>query len=140
MSSGCGEPSGEPKCFIEAERALNFEIPLTLKNMLRVNGFTNPQSLSQINDVDIQLMEQFMVDTLPSLIPVEDFELYYGIFHKKPESFKIIAGHRKLLMLIVNYFQKSLQPAKETEIVEDNEHNKANNKSQYKPSTPSGIL
>lgn len=95
-------------CFTEVENELNISLPICIKNLLRITGFTNPQLLALITDDDILEIEKFMAETVPTLIPKEEYESYFGIFWKKTENFKLIQGHRKLITIIYSYFKKKV--------------------------------
>jgi hypothetical protein len=95
-------------CFTEVENELNISLPICIKNLLRITGFTNPQLLALITDDDILEIEKFMAETVPTLIPKEEYESYFGIFWKKTENFKLIQGHRKLITIISSYFKKKV--------------------------------
>ena len=52
---------------------------------------------------------------MPTLIPKEEYESYFGIFSKKPENFKLIQGHRKLITIISTHFKRNVLQQSKTQ-------------------------
>lgn len=94
----------EADCFDEVQQALGISLPTVLKNVLKINGFSNSKIIQQISEDDIEEMEKFMAVNALDLLQKEEYEAYYGIFQAKPESFKFLQGHRKIIKLMINYF------------------------------------
>lgn len=95
----------ELDCFVEVEQRLNIVLPISLKNVLKINGFTDSKLIENVSEEDLKEMENFMRETAPDLISENEFENYYGIFHKKPQTFKFLLGQRKLIQIIAKYFK-----------------------------------
>jgi hypothetical protein len=70
------------------------QIPKYIKNLLSITGF-DILTLSEINDIDIQTIEEFARNKLPALIEKKQYEDYFFIFHKMPSKFEIVPGHKK---------------------------------------------
>ncbi|CAG9820579.1 unnamed protein product [Phaedon cochleariae] len=97
-------------CFREVEESLKISLPISLKNVLRMNAFNNAAVLRDITEKDFEDMEKFMAsETTQELIPKSEYEQYYGIFDTNPEKFQFLLGHKKLLLLIRNFFREKLE-------------------------------
>lgn len=83
------------RCFNEAEKALGFALLDSLKNTLKRNGFSNAKVIQNITDEDLKVMETFMQETAPSLISLDEYKTYYGIFHANSKNFQFLQGHKK---------------------------------------------
>lgn len=104
------QPDSKTDCLHEVEEALNISIPISLKNILKINACNNAAILCDIAEKDLEEMELFMASqTARDLIPKSEYEQYYGVFHTNPEKFKFLLGHRKLLLLISKYFKDKIQ-------------------------------
>lgn len=97
-------------CFREVEEALKISIPISLKKILKMNACNNPVILSDLSEKDLEEMEKFMAsETAQQLIPKSEYEECYGVFQSNPNKFKFLVGHRKLLVLISNFFKDKFQ-------------------------------
>lgn len=94
-------------CFVEVEHNLNIEIPATLKNVLRLNGFNNEFLLAKLSEHDVTEIEKFMINRAPFLISYGDYESYYGVFCKNPKKFQFLPSQKKMLRVISDYFKHS---------------------------------
>lgn len=104
------EPESIEDCFREVEDALKISIPISLKNVLKINKCNNAAILRDISEGDLQEMEKFMTsETALDLIPQSEYEQFYGVFHTNPTKFKFLLGHKKLLLLISKFFKDKLQ-------------------------------
>lgn len=72
-------------------------IPVELKNLLEIAGYTTKDALMNINETDIQEIETFAQNDLHNIIEKEQFEKYYGVYKNAPTKFKILPGHKKIL-------------------------------------------
>ncbi|XP_071567414.1 uncharacterized protein [Temnothorax nylanderi] len=98
----------EADVFAEVEMSLNIKIPETLKNLLIVNGFDNEIVISNINDSDIRDIVLFTRNDLHKIIDKEDLPKYYGLYWKNPSLFDIVAGHKRIISLLSEYYKKKL--------------------------------
>ncbi|XP_031357928.1 uncharacterized protein LOC116181664 isoform X2 [Photinus pyralis] len=81
------------------EQKLEVQIPLFLKNIVKVSGLANKIGIKNLSEDDINRLEEFVKGELVDLIDKEEYENYYGpLFKKKPTNFKFLMGHRKLLL------------------------------------------
>jgi len=96
--------NSENDVFAEAEMSLNIKIPITLKNLLIVNGFENEIVISNINDSDIRDIVSFAKNELHKIIDKENLPNYYGIYWKNPELFEIIPGYKHIISLLSEYY------------------------------------
>lgn len=65
-------------------------------------GWNSLSQFQNVTDTDINQMEKFAQEELWQLLSKEETETFYGIFFKKPMLFKILNGHRDLLINIRN--------------------------------------
>ncbi|XP_071635002.1 uncharacterized protein [Temnothorax longispinosus] len=65
-------------------------------------GWNSLSQFQNITDADINQMEKFAQEELWQLLSKEETETFYGIFFKKLMLFKILNGHRNLLISIKN--------------------------------------
>jgi hypothetical protein len=100
--------NSEVDVFAEAEISLNMKIPITLKNLLIVNGFENEIVISNINDSDIRDIILFARNELHKIIDKEDLPKYYGIYWKNPSLFEVVPGHKHIISLLSEYYKKKL--------------------------------
>jgi len=91
-----------------AEMSLNIKIPITLKNLLIVNGFENEIVISNINDSDIRDIVSFAKNELHKIIDKENLPNYYGIYWKNPELFEIVPRYKHIISLLSKYCKKKL--------------------------------
>lgn len=72
--------------------------------MLILDGFDDVCSLITFKDSDYEALKKFARGYLKDFIdPAEPPKNYYNIFEKKPESFKIILGHRRLIEKFIEH-------------------------------------
>lgn len=95
--------------YAAAEQFLDLEVPNYLKKLLTINGYNNATTIARICENDITEIESFAKNTLPTIIEKQDFEQYYWIFHQNVDNFKIVNGHRKLIILIADYFKSRMK-------------------------------
>jgi len=69
--------NSEDDVFAEAEMSLNIKIPITLKNLLIVNGFENEIVISNINNSDIRNIVSFAKNELHKIIDKKNLPKYY---------------------------------------------------------------
>lgn len=92
--------------FAEAEIHLDLKLPTGLKKILISNGYDNQKVISSINEKDLFETEEFARTILPEILDVSDYDEYYGIFSKNVSKYKILDGHKKQLLFIVEYYKK----------------------------------
>lgn len=93
----------------EVEQELNLQIPNDLKLILKVTRFDNEALLREITDADLNQIEEFVRQDLPHLIAKEEYVDYFGIFSAKFDSYKLLAGSRKIIYMMKQYFQKKFE-------------------------------
>ncbi|XP_037905818.1 uncharacterized protein LOC119648249 isoform X2 [Hermetia illucens] len=71
-------------------------LPLYLKNILSINGYNHLLSLEELDETSIQEVEKFARENMKNYVP--NTEAYFYIFKKNPADFRIVSGHRKLLL------------------------------------------
>lgn len=98
----------EVDVFAEAEISLNIKIPVSLKNLLIVNGFENEIVISNINDSDVRDIVSFARNDLHKIIDKEDLPKYYGLYWKNPSLFEIVPGYKHIISLLSEYYKKKL--------------------------------
>lgn len=94
--------------WLRAESGVNIRVPDVIKNMLNINGYENRLLISQIDDCVISSIEEFARNDLPHIISKDEFKKYYGIFSDKPDKFRFVIGHRQIIKIIAEFFQKEL--------------------------------
>ncbi len=77
-----------------------FVVPTYLRNVLKFHGFDSAMSVKLIDEDDLKAIENFvtsggMLRTLKSDVDLADF---YGPFVESLSDFRILAGHRKVLL------------------------------------------
>ncbi|XP_031332934.1 uncharacterized protein LOC116163219, partial [Photinus pyralis] len=87
-------------------------LPQDLKNVLKISGYYNIESLSNITNDDIQAIEQFGREELTSLIDEAEYEQYFGVYKRVPQKFKLLPGHKKLLKIASETLKKKLNEQK----------------------------
>ncbi|KAK4880666.1 hypothetical protein RN001_008812 [Aquatica leii] len=95
--------------FDELENEMKVKLPVYLKNILSINGYESNLTLSHISNEDIAQIESFGKKIAPKIIPEEKHEEYLGVFSKHPEHFQIVAGHKKLIFLILEQCKRRLE-------------------------------
>lgn len=96
------QPTGKFWNFIE--KNMGCVIPKYLKNILKLCGFDNAQSIKTLTDSDFSHLVTFAKVKMNKFIPVgSDPQDYYHIFSKNPEDFEILFGHVRLLEQLVKY-------------------------------------
>lgn len=77
--------------------------PKHLINLLKFLGYDNYLSLKDFNVKDINELELFAQNDLQQLIDTHQLENYYGVYAKFTKRFRVLPGHRKLLLSIKDY-------------------------------------
>lgn len=86
---------------------LGIEIPIHLKNLLKMEDFDNPLSLRNLSMDDIENLEHFgKTHMLKLLEPSHNRKDYFGSYYNTPEQFRISSGNKKLLMELSNYIKE----------------------------------
>ncbi|KAK4882222.1 hypothetical protein RN001_005541 [Aquatica leii] len=75
----------------------NIILPEYIKKLLKITGFDTKSALSDFQETDINYLEKFAAEEIPNLFP-HNLESYLNIYAKNPKSFKIVLGHKKVLM------------------------------------------
>lgn len=92
----------------------NTSLPRYIKNLLILNGFDNVHAFCAIDDSDLdelesfgkQLLPTFLLENLPTL-PIARRKDFFGIHWKSPETtFKIALGHRRMLKCVSKALQE----------------------------------
>lgn len=86
--------------------SLNIKIPITLKNLLIVNGFENEIVIANLNDCDITNIISFTRNELHKIVD-RDLPKYYGLYWKNPFVFEIVLEHRHIISLLSNCYKKN---------------------------------
>lgn len=71
-------------------------LPVYLKNILSINGYNHLLSLEELDEQSIQDVEKFARENMKNYVP--NTEAYFYIFKENPSDFRILSGHRKLLL------------------------------------------
>lgn len=77
--------------------------PRHLINLLKFLGYDNYLSLKDFNEKDISELEVFAQNDLQQLLDTNQLEKYYGVYAKFTKRFRVLPGHRKLLLSIKDY-------------------------------------
>lgn len=77
--------------------------PKHLINLLKFLGYDNYLSLKDFNEKDINELELFAQNDLQQLLDTNQLEKYYGVYTKFTKRFRVLPGHRKLLLSIKDY-------------------------------------
>lgn len=115
--------------YSEAEKSLGLKIPLTIKNLLTVNGYEYANLISEINNETIAEMEDFARNELPYLISKDKYVDYYGLFSENPERFKLVAGHKKILNLFIQFCKEKVMKFKQNDSKHFNQRSKITHRS-----------
>lgn len=87
------------KDIVEFLTSIGIEIPIYLQNILKYAGYDTFHLLSELTDDDIKSLEKFTREDLNQLLgPQDDKKDFFGIFHNNVDIFKIVPGHKKLLL------------------------------------------
>lgn len=78
----------------------NEPLPEYLKHLLYFCGFTSIKLLANLNNNDIAEMEKFGRTSMVEMVPKT--AEYFHIYQNDPVDFKILPGHKKLLLLTSN--------------------------------------
>ncbi|KAF5302484.1 hypothetical protein FQR65_LT08574 [Abscondita terminalis] len=65
------------------ENDLKRTFPTFLRNILKFNGLANHVSFKQLKDADLDKLEEFVRTELTELVEKDEYESYFGPFHKK---------------------------------------------------------
>lgn len=95
---------------MEVEKSLGIQVPIQLKKLLAINGYTNVKIIATITEEDLNEIENFARNDLPYLIDKSEYNDYYGVFAKSTDTFKILNGHRKMLKMIQDYYKPNKRP------------------------------
>ncbi|KAK4881467.1 hypothetical protein RN001_004786 [Aquatica leii] len=93
------------------EITLGIKIPDYLINLLKIAGYDNELSLSYIADDDIENLEEYARNELINIVNLEDEHerrKYYGNYFNNYKNFKIVMGHRKLLVNVWKEYKNKL--------------------------------
>lgn len=85
------------------------DIPLYLRNILQHHGFNCAMSIKLMDEQDLDDIEIMVTSGAFQGIFMDDAdapELFLGPFSKKPNSFRILRGYRKMFMSISNYIRE----------------------------------
>lgn len=89
------------------------ELPVYLKYLLTLNGFDNVIAFSMLDEAAIVELEQFgrteLLDLLRQLVPTlreDQLPLFFHLYWRNPGDFKIMQGHRQMLLQMAKYCNK----------------------------------
>lgn len=85
------------------------EIPLYLRNILKHHGFNCAMSIKLMDEEDLDDIETMVTSGAFQSIFMNDADVtehFLGPFCKKPDSFRILRGYRKMFMSISNYIRE----------------------------------
>lgn len=93
--------------FLKIKEKLNIDVPQYIRNVLYISGYDNALSLSGFSGTDIIKIESFMKsDVQETLIPSTERPNLFNIFSSDTQNFRILPGHKKLLLLLGNTLTK----------------------------------
>lgn len=100
------------------EVRIQAEIPIYIKNVLSAFGYNNAVTLRKFNEEKIKSLEDFVKNDLNLFIDTSacDLKEYYYVFSKDVSKFKIIDGHKELIMEIVNFINNKIKELGSLEI------------------------
>ena len=96
----------------EIDLEIDFEkqiprLPNDLKNILKISGYYNLESLNSFKSEDMEQLEKFGREELKSLIDESEYKDYFGVYHKAPEKYKLLPGYRRTLTKISEILTKT---------------------------------
>lgn len=82
-------------------------IPSYLMNLFEFSGYNTYETLKDFSVQDISDIERFAREDLSRLISdtVEEKKKYFGPYHGFPKLFRILPGHKKLILSIPTYMK-----------------------------------
>lgn len=96
----------EDDFYSHIEKSLNTQIPVYLKNLLKINGYNSKIVLKNIGNNDFEAIENFAKNDLVEIIPKSEYKNFYGpYFFNSPNKFKITAGDKKLIQIISDFLK-----------------------------------
>lgn len=99
------EHNAEAKTFYALLEQHCGKIPEYIKNIMFLNGFTSPLVVGELNESDMNEMEIFVRNVMPTMCPVT--ENYFGVFTNNIKGFFFIPGHKKLIKIISQVAKES---------------------------------
>lgn len=78
-----------------------FYLPEYLIQLLEFNGFDNLISLTMLSNEDFEKLEDFAKNDLSKLLDGEEQQKFFGLYARNISLFKIVEGHRRLIMELV---------------------------------------
>lgn len=97
------------KFWQKLEALSGVQIPVHIKNILRLNNFDNYLSFCSLNSEMLSELEIFVKEDMLDLLE-EDCNLqdYFGIYHKNPTKFRFLIGDKALLIRLVGLVNNKL--------------------------------
>lgn len=90
------------KFWPKLEALSGVEIPVYIKNILRLNSFDNYLSFCSLNLEMLSELETFVKEDMLDLIEDDcNLQNYFGIYHKNPTKFRFLMGDKALLIRLV---------------------------------------
>ena len=99
----------------EIKENLDIILPTYLKNVLVYTGFDSSAALSELTVADFSLIEDFVRNELQDILSLErnvQYDDFYGIYSSSKSNFKILPGHKKLLMEVQKFYKGRKMEAK----------------------------
>lgn len=92
----------------QLQKTLKCQFPKYVLNLMKFCGFDTPIAIQQITVEDIELMENFARNDMRELLNRRaNLADYFGIYSQKPNQFKILPGHVKLIFGIRDYLSSN---------------------------------
>ncbi|KAF5279936.1 hypothetical protein FQR65_LT15134 [Abscondita terminalis] len=96
------EQSAEDIFLENLENDLKTTFPTFLRNILKFKGLAKHVSFKQLNDADLDKLEEFVRTEVTELVEKDEYESYFGPFHKKL-LISIEINDHSLIKLIQKY-------------------------------------
>jgi len=85
------------------------KLPNYLKLLLSYASYDNIISISKCNDICITELERFAKEDLTKLLNENELIEVFGTYHRNPSLFKIVDGHKKLLLHLKDICAKEVE-------------------------------
>lgn len=107
MSQTNPESTGKTKSILDVINEDIGPIPPYLMNLFEFLGYNTYETLKDFSIKDVDDIERFAREDLTRLIidTVEEKKKYYGPYHGFPKIFRILPGHKKLILSISTYMK-----------------------------------
>jgi len=91
---------------------MQFKIPETLKNILKVMGLCNNIALENFKESQITEIENYIRSDFFNFVDKSEIQKYVGpIYKNHPDKFKFVIGHKNILLAIIKHVhERTLKP------------------------------